>query len=418
MDIFEKRREAKLVKKQWRIFVAGITVIILSTGYLVYSYTQKEQAQAQSNLLSSLSGFFSLIDPVSRSVESTLESISEVTSSVSTESQNSAPTNPSSIQKPPESSYAPPATTPSVPPAPLSGNRIMVFRSIPYEQTMAQEYAQGDLAMYRKFANNGWVPLVVLEPDTAAPSQFGTASFWNAVRTYYQTLKDSGITSKQLGEQIIFSEANTHQVWGGQINPNASSYKSNLQKYINTMKSVYSDGHAAALLDGFTFAVNDEEWNNPSELNIEAYLGGISGLNTFYIQGFTWLSPTNPSRDRRDAFEYTHLETLKKYLYVLNAGGVTPGVNTGAMVAQNRGFRTLTPDQVKAQVEGILGAVTQFQNTTGKKLKVNIFSENKLGVAEGKDWNFPVFLGEEYYQEWIRRLVATGALFSEFRYGQ
>jgi hypothetical protein len=365
-------------------------------------------------------GLLGELGGANKTSNSTSSSMSQISAVINSEISNNTTVESSSIvssvavqEEPVEN------TTPAyIPPVSTSGTRIMVFRGIPSDVYQAEEFGNDDVYLYQRFANNGWTPIVVLEPDTARSDAFATTGYWKAVERYYTILKQAGITDAMLGEQIIFSEANTHQVWGAQINPTASSYKSNLQKYINTMKAVFPGANSAALLDGFTFAVADEDWQSPSTLNISAYLSGVSGLNTFYVQGFPWLSPSDPGEDRRDAFEYTHLNTLKQSLGLLQSQGTTVGINTGAMVSQRTGGRKLSPEQVRAQAEGILLAVQGFQSSTGTQLKVNIFTENKLNLAEGKNWDFPSVLSESYYQDWKSRVIGTGAWYSEFRQGQ
>jgi hypothetical protein len=273
-----------------------------------------------------------------------------------------------------------------------AASTMMLFTSMPATEQEAADYAKADAQTLKDFAAHGVRPLVIAEPSekngtTLDYATFANGGFNSQITTYFQTLKDQGITDTQLGIWNPFPEANL-PYW----NDNQPQYFAPaVNNYLGILKQMFPGAHTSIMLNSATYRTTDFDWANGEYDSLLQYVKGITpGLVEYAgMQGFPWMSPQGGNGAIVNAAEFLAPDLLKEMADSLGTKKVW--FNTGTFSAKYTldpsQTVTMTPERRKAVTQTINDQAVALQKS-GYTVAVNIFAQDKSRTAEATNWSY------------------------------
>lgn len=269
---------------------------------------------------------------------------------------------------------------------------MMIFTSMPANQTQAVEYAKADAATLKDFAAHGVRPLVIAEPSDKNGNNldyatFADGGFNNQITTYFETLKQQGVTDEQLGVWNPFPEANL-PYWN---NNQPQYFAPAVNNYLGILKQKFPSAHTSVMLNSATYNTNDFSWANGEYDSLLPFVKGITpGLVEYAgLQGFPWMSPQGGNGAIVNAAEFLSPDLLKEMADSLGTKKIW--FNTGTFGAKYTldpaQTVTMTPERRKAVMATINNQAIALQKD-GYTVAVNIFAQDKSKTAEATNWSY------------------------------
>lgn len=274
-------------------------------------------------------------------------------------------------------------------------DRLMIFTDMPKDKNDSEAKAKAIAATLREFDKVGVIPIVIVEPVSEWGlidfQEFGTGFYDEWIDDYFDTLKKEGITDKQMGIWVPFPEANLPYWNHGNASPEDFSLVVN--KYLGTMKKYFPEAKGSVLLNSATYETDDFNWENGEYNSLVPYVSKIDKnlVDSFGIQGFSWMPPLDSSRSVGifDAREYLNSRLAMEAADTLGVKEIW--FNTGSFSAKytldEELTVTLTPSKRKDVLNGILSEVGVAKEK-GYVVWINLFSEDKSQNTEATNWSY------------------------------
>lgn len=273
-------------------------------------------------------------------------------------------------------------------------DRTMIFTDMPKDDLEARDKAVAMSVTLKEFASAGITPIVIVEPTSNWGlidfEEFDTGFYDRWISTYFQTLKQQGITDDSMGIWVPFPEANL-PLWNNQ-NTTPEHFAIVVNRYLRLLKANFPNAHASILLNSATYESSDFNWQSGEYISLLPYVERIDKrlVTSVGIQGFPWLPPqTQPGPGVVDTAQYLNVRLLGEAATSLDVDEVW--INTGTF----RSKYTIDTDQTvrvaASKREDLLNrTVTEALklHDQGFTVWVNIFAEDKSNAAEATDWSY------------------------------
>jgi hypothetical protein len=269
----------------------------------------------------------------------------------------------------------------------------MLFSPMPTDVTAAVQQGRSMARMLKEFDTYSVAPLVILEPTTATGTMLPVATIADgtydaALLSYYQTLKDNGITDAMMGTWVPMPEANT-PVWGS---TDPKDFGTAVTKVAKLQKQRFPASKTSILLGSQSYPSNDVGWKMGAYKSLRPYVANIpSGLiDSFGYQGFPWVPPattkgtrsTDPKAFLRTDFAIEAAEHLGVRDIWFNTGtfGRSHTAEADEMVV-------MKPAERLKLLKGIVAQANSLQRK-GYQVAIHLFAEDKSASAEAIDWSY------------------------------
>lgn len=290
---------------------------------------------------------------------------------------------------------------------------LMLFTQFPANNTEGYSMALEMADKLRLYHENGIKPIVIVEPYITSGlmeyRDYINGRYDTAVRTYFTSLKNEGITDEMMGTWVPFPESNTPNWANKDTKP--SDFPIVVNKYLKVYESMFPNALGSILLNATTYDPNDLEWNNGDYIYLNQYLIDIDHnlVDSIGIQGFPWV--TNAQKERKQVFNAN--EFLQPDIAISAAQELrTRNIwfNTGSFRAKY----TNDPEKIvyvnqndqKAILFGILDTALYVKNYQQNEYRVtiNIFSKDKSDYEEATDWSYNKNpLSQEIFKEFVSK---------------
>lgn len=262
---------------------------------------------------------------------------------------------------------------------------------IPLPTTVAKAEAQGQetAARLRSFAAAGITPLVFMEPTTGSGSlvdipTYLAGGYDSALDSYFQTIKNQGISDAQMGMWNPLPEWNI-PVWG---NTNPSDFASLITRTVQLQKKHFPSSKASILLESKSYPAGDS-WANGAYTSFLPYVRDIPRglLNSFGLQGFPWGALSEEDESLLDPSIYLRTDLAMEAARSLGVKEVW--MNTGTFASFGKGDKpvTLSPAQRRTILSVVLDKAKQM-HAAGFTSNVHLFANDKSQTAEKIDWAY------------------------------
>lgn len=267
-------------------------------------------------------------------------------------------------------------------------NRMMYFTTIS-SRVNAQSDAVAMAKTLMEFSRYGISPLIIDEPGTIPFKQFVNGSYDRALDTYFQTLKDQGVTDEQMGMWVPFPEANLPEWDRSGTTP--QDVATMINDYGTIFKSYFPQAQLSVMLNSMTYLGSYD--NAGSYSSFLPYVQGINPglIDSFGLQGFPYFpEATNHSADPVvDASVFLPNQLASEAADAL--GTTSIWYNTGTFsqtyVATPKDTVTISPSQRTTILKSIAQNAVQLQQK-GYTVSINIFAGDKSDTDEGTNWSY------------------------------
>lgn len=271
--------------------------------------------------------------------------------------------------------------------------RTSFFISTPATDQQAQSSGQWVANTLKAYAAAGVKPLVFMEPTdenggNVDLDQLANGTFDSALKTFYQTLQSSGVSSDTMGMWVYLPEGNL-PVW---TTTDPSVFTAVVTKMTTYQKQFFPDSLTSLMLDSESYSPR-ADWGSGKYVSLLPYVQNLpKGLiDSFGLQGFPWSPPSNQSSD-------TPLNDPKTYLQINFAMDAAHALgikniwfNTGTfheMYASQAGQTVFETDlNRQRELDGVLQLASEVKSQ-GFNMSIHLFSQNKAALPEGTDWSY------------------------------
>jgi hypothetical protein len=256
---------------------------------------------------------------------------------------------------------------------------MMKFIGFPESHEDAINIAASMAGFLQEWYREGAQPIIIMEPtfnggqDMMDLKAFSKGDYDGALNTFFATLKELGVTDKDMGTWTPFPESNTPTWEGGITDPKL--FISNTTKAAKTCKQYFPTTPVSVMLDSQTFLPSpDPNWANGT-MNPNAllqYLNFESGLiDSFGLQGFTWDDRDNPATylSAKAAIAGAKQLGVKNVWFNTGTYSVVNNPNGEGIIKSSNKRRAQVLDEVLAQVLNV-------QNSGLKVDYINIFGQD------------------------------------------
>lgn len=297
---------------------------------------------------------------------------------------------------------------------------LMIFAQMPPNEERAEILGNIVAGRLQEFAQYGVKPLVIIEPADGVTqlsfSDFNDGVYTPYLEKYFDTIKAAGITDQQMGTWVPFPEANVPYWNHGEALP--EDFGENVNIFMKTMKDRFPEAEGSILLNSVTYDPEDSEWANGYYTSLVPYIRTIDPqyIDSVGIQGFPWVSRTNPDQPRVEIFETQRFLGMD---FALEAAAFMRKneiwVNTGSFSARYtndpEGLARVGISKRKTILNDIIDEVLRARDDLSEirdiRVKINLFAEDKSNTAEATDWSYiNTQEGEILFREFVTRLEA------------
>ncbi|HYG83867.1 MAG TPA: hypothetical protein VD907_03245 [Verrucomicrobiae bacterium] len=269
---------------------------------------------------------------------------------------------------------------------------LMVFFSMPKNQTEAISYAKQDAKILKEFSRFGIRPLVIAEPTDAQGVNIDFGLFANgsldaAIKAYFTELKAQGLKDNQLGIWNPFPEANL-PYWK---NNRPEYFAPAVNRYLSSAREQFPGLQTSILLNSATYEMTDFNWESGDYNSLLPYVGGITpGLVTYAgIQGFPWVSRQGGNGVIFNAAEFLNPPLLTEMADIVGTKKVW--FNTGTFSTKYtldpESIRTIEPARRK-EILLTIRAQAELVKQQGYEVAINIFAQDKSEETEETNWSY------------------------------
>lgn len=276
-------------------------------------------------------------------------------------------------------------------------NTMMTFTDFAGTKDEAKIEASKMAQKLKSFKKVGVKPLVIAEPyvgdQAMSYKTYLTGAYDEGMKTYFEELKNAGITDEMMGTWVPFPEANTPSWNNKDTEPH--DFALCVNKYLGLLKQYFPKAHGSVLLNATTYEPNDTGWENGDYISLSQYVDAIDHnlVDSFGIQGFPWMS--NAQQRKRTIFkanEFLQPDLAIGAAQVLRTRDIW--INTGTFESKytNDSSKTvhLSLNERKALLDDILQVAQNIRDYQENEYRVsiNIFAEDKSDTTEATDWSY------------------------------
>lgn len=263
---------------------------------------------------------------------------------------------------------------------------MMLFTNMPISTPDAVAAADKMSARLKEFSQQDISPIVIAEPDSEWGlvdfHEFATGYYDAWVKSYFERLKQNGITDSMMGLWIPFPEPQ-QPYWNNNGDPD--DFSASVNRYFKSLRQYFPQGKTGILLDS-----QAGETDKAPQLLAYTRLVDNSLVDVAGLQGFPWY-PADATSNRSpitSASEFAPASLLDQVAKSLGTKEVLLNIGTYRhKKAEEGGDIAVTTVDRQASLDSIVHEVSILKNE-GYKTTVNIFAENKFGNKEGVDWSY------------------------------
>lgn len=291
-------------------------------------------------------------------------------------------------------------------------SKMMIFTETPTTRERAEELAKNLSRELKQFSIAGITPLVVAEPTDGATqisfSEFNTGKYNEVLDRYFQVFKEEGLSDEEMGTWVPFPEANVPYWNHDEALP--EDFGENVNIYLTALQTHFPEAEGSILLNSVTYNPEDEEWANGNYESLIPFVVNLdrSKISSIGVQGFPWVSPTNPNQPRVELF------TANRFLGVDFAMQMGQYLNVYDIWFNTGTFgERYTDDPARLATVSVAERKT-IQNDIVLELarardqrfrvEVNIFAEDKSNTPEATNWSY---IENEEGQSLFRELASS-----------
>jgi hypothetical protein len=271
---------------------------------------------------------------------------------------------------------------------------MMLFTDMPKDDEDAKLRATKLAAQLLEFKKAGVKPLIMVEPVSDWGlidfKEFDSGFYDVWLKTYFKTLKASGLTTADLGTWTPFPEANL-PYWNN-LSATPADFANVVNRYLRLLNAEFPGVEGSVLLNSATYETTDFEWANGEYSSLRTYVAGLDKtlVSSFGLQGFSWM-PANGQQGAGifDAGEYLNHRLAMEAADILGTKKVW--YNTGSFGAKY----TLDPERMvtlsPAKRQDVLNAIVEEMlklKEKGYDVRINLFAEDKSELTEATDWSY------------------------------
>lgn len=271
---------------------------------------------------------------------------------------------------------------------------LMVFNDMPTSEDDARDKAAKMAATLKEFAYYKVTPLIITEPVTSWGdidfTEFKSGFYDQWITSYFQTLKNLGLTDEQMGVWVPFPEANL-PYWN-RNNATPEDFGIIVNKYLRAGRQSFPKLRGSVMLNSATYSADDFDWSRGEYLSLVPYVKAIDKnlVESFGLQGFPWMPPANVGgAGIFDASEFINYKLAQEAADALGVKKIW--FNTGTFGNKYVGDTTkqtlVTPERRTDVLNGILVQANELKNK-GYDVSINLFSQDKSQTDEATDWSY------------------------------
>ncbi len=291
----------------------------------------------------------------------------------------------------------------------------MKFTDVPDTTQGAQSQAVKMATVLTQFASEGVSPLIIMEPvsdSTGNPIDFvayRNGAYDAILNTYFQTLKNQGISDAVMGMWVYFPEANLPQ-WGP---VDQTDFASNVVRTVRIQKQYFPHSLSSIMLDAESYPAGSTSWSDGSYVNLLPFINGISTglIDSFGLQGFPWVPAANVSGQAASLNPAVYLNPSLAATAARQLGASQIWLNTGTFAATytNNPSQTVTMSASQRQtiLNGVLQQAVSLRNS-GFNVAVNLFSEDKSNTLEATDLSYQTPEAQAVLKNFASQLQVAG----------
>lgn len=275
-----------------------------------------------------------------------------------------------------------------------ASNTLMIFGDMPNSDAEARDKAKYIADILKEFKKFNVNPLVIIEPVTSWGdidfTEFETGFYDNWIHTYFESLKQNGVTNDSIGTWVPFPEANL-PYWN-RNNAQPDDFSAIVNKYLAIAHKTFPNIKGSVLLNSATYSADDFDWQNGEYISLVPYVKNLDKnlVQSFGLQGFPWAPPASgQGAGIFDASEFLNYKLAKEAADALGVKDVW--FNTGTFSTKYYGDSarqiTIDPQQRTDTLRGITIQALALKQA-GYNVSVNLFAQNKSLQAEATDWSY------------------------------
>ncbi|MBX4201858.1 hypothetical protein KW803_03125 [Candidatus Saccharibacteria bacterium] len=289
---------------------------------------------------------------------------------------------------------------------------MMYFTDYPDNVAGAKGYASHMYSTLKEFAKYGITPLIIMEPSNSngilSFSNYRNGAYDGILDTYFQALKNLGLSDSEMGIWTYFPEANLPE-WGP---VDVADFAPNITRTVNIQKKYFPSSRASIMLDAESYPAGSTNWSNGSYVSLAPFVSGIpSGLlDSFGLQGFPWVPAANKTGQASSINPGVYLNSSLAADAANRLGVKYIWLNTGSPAA----MYTNNPSQIvyfsasqrQAMLNGVLNQALKLKNS-GYGVAVNLFSEDKSNTSRAIDWSYKTATDQIVFENFAGQLNAN-----------
>lgn len=246
--------------------------------------------------------------------------------------------------------------------------------------TMGKQMAASLIAWHKADVT----PLVMFDPTLNGSSSanmnlyafYSGSIYYQALSTYFQAIKSSGITTDEMGLWVPFDEPNLPEWYRGIVSP--SLFDRNVNSFATDIRTFYPGVKLSVMLNSQTCQtgwINCQTADNSQTFSsaLEPYLMSLktTNLSSFGFEGYTWSSVDNASQYLNGSVAIDGASTIGVKDVWFNTG-------TYQIVEYNHVISRATLSRRGQVLNQIFSQVSSAQSAGINVDFVNIFSQNVL----------------------------------------
>lgn len=263
---------------------------------------------------------------------------------------------------------------------------MMLFTNMPISTPTAEAAADKMAVRLKDFSAQHINPIVIVEPDSEWGlvdfHEFSTGYYDDWIQDYFTRLKENGVTDSMMGLWIPFPEPQ-QPFWNNNADPD--DFAASVNRYFKALRKTFPHGRTGILLDSQT-----GESDKAPQLLAYTRLVDNSLVDVAGLQGFPWY-PSSADSEREPivlASEFAPASLLSQVAKSLDTKEVLFNIGTFRhKKADDGGNIAVTTVDRRASLDSITKEVSELRSS-GHKVTVNIFAENKFDTKEGVDWSY------------------------------
>jgi hypothetical protein len=299
-------------------------------------------------------------------------------------------------------------------------SKMMIFTQIPSSKSTIQPKVDELISVLKEFDQYGITPVVVAEPidnqNMLSFVDFAAGKYNPTLDTFFQSLKNSGLTDKQMGIWVPFPEPNI-PAWNS-VGSKPSDIPAIINNYSSSLKKYFPNTHVSVLFNSTSFDPSDKAYSKPKTTILDEYITGINAgaVDSFGMQGFPWAPPKSLGGESSyNANNFLRPDIAMRSAKILGTNQIW--FNTGTFATKYSlpsAKVTVSPSERMAINNQKISVFEQVKNA-GYKVWVNEFVEDKSATAE--ETNFSYLNSKEdseIFKDYVNKLSAKAIDLSLF----